>query len=74
MTNSNSAGTLDFGIQLPIQSQSTIYSEPWESTAGISELAAVARAADRNKFLYVALAIYKRYIHFVFTLHNLILI
>lgn len=54
MTNSNSAGTLDFGIQLPIQSQSTIYSEPWESTAGISELAAVARAADRNKFLYVA--------------------
>lgn len=43
-----------FGIQLPIQSQSTIYVEPWEPTAGAAELAAVAQAADSGGFLYVA--------------------
>lgn len=43
-----------FGIQLPIQSQSTIYVEPWEAAAGAAELAAIAQAADRNGFLYVA--------------------
>jgi probable F420-dependent oxidoreductase len=47
------ADTLVYGMQLPIQSQSTIYVEPWEATAGASELAAVARAADRNGFWYV---------------------
>lgn len=40
-------GRLVYGMQLPIQSQSTIYAEPWEVTAGAADLAAVARAADR---------------------------
>ena len=42
------------GMQLPIQSQSTIYAEPWEAHAGAVELAAVAQAADRAGFFYVA--------------------
>jgi probable F420-dependent oxidoreductase len=46
--------TLVYGMQLPIQSQSTIYAEPWEATAGAAELAAIARAADRNGFWYLA--------------------
>ena len=48
------SGTLAYGIQLPIQSQSTIYAEPWEGAAGHTELAAVARACDAAGFLYVA--------------------
>ncbi|MFJ5808983.1 LLM class F420-dependent oxidoreductase [Streptomyces sp. NBC_01426] len=47
-------GRLVYGMQLPIQSQSTIYAEPWEATAGAVELAEVARAADRAGFGYVA--------------------
>ncbi|HEX2578138.1 MAG TPA: TIGR03619 family F420-dependent LLM class oxidoreductase [Aquihabitans sp.] len=47
-------GQLSIGMQLPIQSQSTIYVEPWEATAGAAELAAVARAADAAGFAYVA--------------------
>jgi probable F420-dependent oxidoreductase len=43
-----------YGIQLPIQSQSTYYVEPWEPSAGRDELAAVARAADAAGFDYVA--------------------
>lgn len=46
--------TLVYGMQLPIQSQSTIYAEPWEASAGAAELATVARAADRNGFWYLA--------------------
>jgi probable F420-dependent oxidoreductase len=46
-------GRVGFGIQLPIQSQSSIYAEPWESDAGPEELAQVARAADRSGFMYV---------------------
>ncbi len=46
--------TLVYGMQLPIQSQSTIYAEPWEASAGAQELAFIARAADRNGFWYVA--------------------
>ncbi len=45
---------LSVGIQLPIQSQSTIYAEGWEAAAGADELAAVARAADEAGFGYVA--------------------
>ena len=48
------AGQLAYGIQLPVQSQSTLYAEPWEATAGPAELLAVARAADRGGFGYVA--------------------
>lgn len=45
---------LAYGMQLPVQSQSTIYAEAWEAGAGPPELLAVARAADRNGFAYVA--------------------
>lgn len=48
------AGRLSIGMQLPIQSQSSIYVEPWEAHAGADELAAVARAADAAGFAYVA--------------------
>jgi probable F420-dependent oxidoreductase len=48
------AGRLVFGMQLPIQSQSTIYVEPWEAEAGADELAAVVRAAEASGFHYVA--------------------
>ncbi|MFJ5264404.1 TIGR03619 family F420-dependent LLM class oxidoreductase [Streptomyces sp. NPDC088387] len=42
------------GMQLPVQSQSTIYAEPWEAGAGPDDLRAVAAAADRAGFDYVA--------------------
>ena len=45
---------LTYGIQLPVQSQSTIYAEPWEATAGPDDLAEIARTADRAGFDYVA--------------------
>jgi probable F420-dependent oxidoreductase len=45
---------VEVGIQLPVQSQSTYYVEPWEPTAGRDELAEVARAADDAGFDYVA--------------------
>jgi probable F420-dependent oxidoreductase len=48
------SGRLVFGMQLPIQSQSKLYSEPWEADAGADELAAIARAADEAGFHYVA--------------------
>jgi probable F420-dependent oxidoreductase len=41
-------------MQLPVQSQSTYYAEPWEAAAGRDELAAVARACDAAGFDYVA--------------------
>lgn len=45
---------LAYGIQLPVQSQSTLYAEPWEAAAGPDDLLAVARAADRAGFAYLA--------------------
>jgi probable F420-dependent oxidoreductase len=41
-------------MQLPIQSKSTNFVEPWEEHAGAAELAAVAKAADQAGFFYVA--------------------
>jgi probable F420-dependent oxidoreductase len=41
-------------MQLPIQSQSTYYVEPWEAGAGAAELATIARTADEIGFDYVA--------------------
>jgi probable F420-dependent oxidoreductase len=41
-------------MQLPIQSQSRLYTEDWERVAGPGELARVVRAADRVGFFYVA--------------------
>ena len=46
-------GVLSFGMQLPIQSQSTIYVEPWEPAAGPDELARVALACEAAGFFYV---------------------
>ncbi|MHC3469282.1 LLM class F420-dependent oxidoreductase [Streptomyces sp. 7R007] len=45
---------LPYGIQLPVQSQSTLYAEPWEATAGAADLVEIARTADRAGFDYVA--------------------
>ncbi len=41
-------------MQLPIQSQSTVYAESWEAHAGATELADIARAADAAGFFYIA--------------------
>jgi probable F420-dependent oxidoreductase len=46
--------TLAYGIQLPIQAQSTYFVEPWEPAAGRTELGDVARACDESGFDYVA--------------------
>jgi probable F420-dependent oxidoreductase len=48
------AGQVVFGIQLPVQAQSKYFVEPWEHAAGPAEVAAVAQAADRSGFFYVA--------------------
>ncbi|MFI6546539.1 LLM class F420-dependent oxidoreductase [Streptomyces prunicolor] len=45
---------LAYGIQLPVQSQSTIYAEAWEADAGPADLVEIARAADRAGFAYIA--------------------
>ncbi|MFI7501362.1 LLM class F420-dependent oxidoreductase [Streptomyces sp. NPDC049687] len=45
---------VDHGIQLPVQSQSTLYAEPWEADAGPADLVEIARAADRAGFTYIA--------------------
>lgn len=47
-------GRLAVGMQLPIQSQSTNYAQPWEADAGPSELEQIVRAADTSGFDYVA--------------------
>lgn len=44
----------EYGIQLPVQSQSALFAEPWEAAAGPADLLAVARTADRAGFAYVA--------------------
>lgn len=43
-----------FGMQLPIQSQSTIFVQPWEPAAGATELVQVAQACEAAGFDYVA--------------------
>jgi probable F420-dependent oxidoreductase len=45
---------IDFGLQLPVQSQSTIYAQPWERGAGAAELVQVAQACEGAGFAYVA--------------------
>jgi probable F420-dependent oxidoreductase len=47
------ADRLAVGLQLPVQSKSTNFAEPWEEHAGAAELAAVARAADAAGFAYL---------------------
>ncbi|MFJ7334765.1 TIGR03619 family F420-dependent LLM class oxidoreductase [Streptomyces sp. NPDC101110] len=41
-------------MQLPVQSQSTLYAEGWEAAAGPEDLLEIARAADRAGFDYLA--------------------
>jgi probable F420-dependent oxidoreductase len=48
------SGHLAFGLQLPVQSQSTIFVQPWERGAGAAELVQVAQACDAAGFDYVA--------------------
>jgi len=43
-----------YGMQLPIQSQSTLYTEPWEASATPADLLDIARTADRVGFAYLA--------------------
>ena len=45
---------MKFGLQLPVQSQSTIYVQPWERGAGAAELVQVALACEAAGFDYVA--------------------
>jgi probable F420-dependent oxidoreductase len=47
------AGDVAWGLQLPVQSQSTVFVQPWEATAGPAELVAMAQAADRAGALYI---------------------
>jgi probable F420-dependent oxidoreductase len=47
-------GRLVYGIQLPVQAQSKYFVEDWELAAGPADVAAVAQAADRSGFFYVA--------------------
>ncbi|MEE6271529.1 TIGR03619 family F420-dependent LLM class oxidoreductase [Streptomyces diastatochromogenes] len=47
-------GRLVYGMQLPVQAQSTLFAEEWEAGAGPADLVAVARAADRAGYAYVA--------------------
>ncbi|MEU9412484.1 LLM class F420-dependent oxidoreductase [Streptomyces sp. NPDC048281] len=44
----------DYGIQLPVQSQSTLFAEGWEAGAGAADLVEIARAVDRAGFAYLA--------------------
>ena len=46
-------GTVVYGMQLPIQSQSTLYVAEWETRAGPDELARIARTADDAGFFYI---------------------
>jgi alkanesulfonate monooxygenase SsuD/methylene tetrahydromethanopterin reductase-like flavin-dependent oxidoreductase (luciferase family) len=48
------AGTITYGTQLPIQSQSSLYVAPWETGSSPADLLEIAKAADRSGYLYVA--------------------
>ncbi|MDK1345963.1 TIGR03619 family F420-dependent LLM class oxidoreductase [Streptomyces sp. 378] len=41
-------------MQLPVQSQSTLYAEEWEAATGPADLLEIARAAERAGFDYLA--------------------
>ncbi|MBV1936201.1 LLM class F420-dependent oxidoreductase [Streptomyces sp. BV286] len=41
-------------MQLPVQSQSTLYAEAWEADAGPEDLVEIARVADGSGFAYLA--------------------
>lgn len=47
-------GTTAWGIQLPIQSQSSAFAQPWETEAGPGDLEMIVRTAERAGAFYVA--------------------
>ena len=46
-------GEVVYGMQLTIQSQSTLYVADWEKEAGPTELARIARVADEAGYFYL---------------------
>jgi len=46
-------GRVVYGMQLPIQSQSTLYVADWEKGAGVEDLGRIARVADGAGFFYL---------------------
>lgn len=54
MTAAIPPGEVAWGTQLPVQSGSSNFAQPWEATAGPDELARIATAADRAGAFYVA--------------------
>jgi len=48
------SGTIAVGTQLPIQTQTSLLAGPWEADATPADLMAIARAADRSGYLYIA--------------------
>ena len=48
------SASFEYGIQLPVQSQSTMFAESWEADAGPRDLVEIAGAAERGGFAYVA--------------------
>ena len=46
-------GQVVFGMQLPIQSQSTLYVADWEKGAGPKELGRIAQVADQAGYFYI---------------------
>ncbi|CAN5833939.1 hypothetical protein BH24ACT3_BH24ACT3_02350 [soil metagenome] len=46
-------GELAYGIQLPVQAQSTLFADEWEASAGRDAIEAIARVADEHGFDYV---------------------
>ena len=46
-------GQVVYGMQLPIQSQSTLYVADWEKQAGPAELGRIAQVADEAGFFYL---------------------
>ena len=47
------AGRRVYGMQLPVQAQSSYFVAEWETTAGPAELARLARTCDQNGYAYV---------------------
>ncbi|MFV0318364.1 MAG: LLM class flavin-dependent oxidoreductase [Microthrixaceae bacterium] len=47
-------GTTAWGLQLPIQSQSTVFVQPWEAGCGAEELRGIVQAAEDAGAFYVA--------------------
>jgi hypothetical protein len=47
------AGQIVYGMQLPIQSQSTLYVADWEKAARVDDLGHIAQVADDAGFFYI---------------------